>query len=209
VQRRSALQQPIQEFLPLSHRYLLIHRTSGIKATREQVNLACLGNLRSLDDFPYHVRDDVDRNADVGSDEVSSIPVSAEENPKAGEDGDDAAADGADVGGEGLKTSLHRESVAIDVLGLAGVVVADIADTEGHPCEETGDSTKVEQPGKGLRCTTRAQREIGEGTKGKGSEDGPVRYTLAVDLGEELRHLAICGESDEHARTDVAVAVTG
>jgi hypothetical protein len=154
VQRISALQQPIQEFLPLGHRYLLIYSTSRIEAAGEQINLARPCNLCPLDDLPYHVWDDVDCNANVGSDEISSVPVSAEENAEAGEDGDDAAADGADVGGQGLKPTLHGESVAVDVLGLAGVVVANVADTEGHPCEKTGNGTEVEQPREGLGCTT-------------------------------------------------------
>jgi hypothetical protein len=152
--QKKQLQQPIQEFLPLGHRYLFVDRTSRIEATREQIDLASSGNLGSLHNFPNHVGDNVNCNANVGGNERSSVPVSAEEDAEAGEDGDDTTADGADVGSEGLKTTLHGKGVAVDVLGFAGVVVADVADAEGHPGEETGDGAEIEQPGEGLGSTT-------------------------------------------------------
>ena len=107
--------------------------------------------------LPHDDGNNKDGNADVGSDEIRSIPIALEEHGEPGNEGDDDCADEAEPGRVGLERGFPRQSVAADALHLHGTVEADVAEAEGTPGDQTSDSAEVQKPGEGLGGTTSSE----------------------------------------------------
>lgn len=140
---------------------------------------------------------------------VLHVPVAVEEDGKARDEGDDDTSNEAVPSREGLERSLPRERVAVDTLDLAALVEPDKGEAERRPGDQARDGREVLQPRERLRGAATAEREVREGTKEEGGDDGVVRGAVLVGDAEEGRQLTVGGHGHDHARADPAVAVTG
>lgn len=100
----------------------------------------CFGGtdpLGALDDFPEEEQGEVNRDADVGRDEVIFGPRF--ENVEPVEEDDDAEEEEGGVRDKGLEVRFEDEVVAVDALSLEGLVELDVGNADADPGEEVGN----------------------------------------------------------------------
>ena len=125
---------------------------------------------------------------------------------KRGDDAQDAerkAAVGADNAEGG---AVWQFGFAAAVVG-PGLAEADMAEADGAPDEEVCQSGKREQPVKEDGPALRRFVDKGEETEGELDEDAVKRAAVLVDVGEEVRRHAVCGEGLHCARAAEGAAV--
>ena len=115
-----------------------------------QIRLGTGDEVSAFEDAPEQVKAEIDGNADVVGDESLVIECGGE-CIKPVEEDDETEEDACCVTKVGLEGGLEGELVAVNALGLAGVVEANVGDADGNPAEERGDGGEVLEPGENLR----------------------------------------------------------
>lgn len=113
---------------------------------------------RALENLPPEEKCKEDRNPNVRSDEVIDVEGVAE-GVEAVEDDDDGEEGESAPGNVGLEGGSEHQGLAIDALGLEGLVELDVGDADRAPGEEAGDGGKVLEP---------FERFVGAGGGGRG-----------------------------------------
>lgn len=129
-----------------------------------------------------------------------------ETDPELG-DQHEAVENEADPGTDDTGLRAERQLIQGVSLSLPGAAEPNVSEADGAPGEdgrETGDS---HHPCEGDSLLVRGSQEAKQTDDG-GDKNRPERTTLAVDVGEEARSLALLGESSKGTRRTVDGGVT-
>lgn len=140
---------------------------------REQVHLGRLVPPGALENFPKGVEREINRNADIGCDEVIARPWL--EDVEAVEEDDDGEEEESSVGRVGLEGRFENKRVTVYALCFECSVKLDVRDTYADPGEKIGDRGQILEP---LEYDGRSggAAEVGQEGDGCGDHDAKVWY---------------------------------
>ncbi|KAH8432983.1 uncharacterized protein LDX57_010618 [Aspergillus melleus] len=110
-----------------------------------------------MEELPANDGHNEDGNANVGSEEVSRVPISFQKYWEAGDQGDNSRSDEPEPGSIRLQRGHPGQRAAADALRLESGVKPDVTEAERRPGDQTGDGAQIQQPGERLRGATRAE----------------------------------------------------
>jgi len=178
--------------------------------TRCDIRVGCIDEVSPLEDLPEEVEDEEDWDADVGSEEVSNIPMlvaRANKDIEAVEDNDQAEEDQGNPGQIGLEVRPEHQGVTVNALCLEGGVELDVGQANGAPSEEGGDGGQVLEPCEDESWSTISDRQIRQ-ERNKGCEEHTiVWYSTFAALKEESWGLSVLCKGKEIAGSGVQECV--
>ena len=110
------------------------------------VSLAGLDKLGALENLPEEVQGKVNWNVDVSSQEISSCPLSLDEDTETTEDNDDAEVDQGEPRSVWLPLGFEHQSVAVNALRNKSSAEAEVCNGDGHPGEELSNGDEILEP---------------------------------------------------------------
>ncbi len=120
---------------------------------------------------------------------------------------DEAKVDQGSPGQEWLHGALENESVAVNALGIEGLLEIDVGNADAAPGEELGNGDQVLEPGED-QVGARATAHVGEKTERRSNCDAPVWNTILGALEQEARGLANLGNTEKITGAGVQESVT-
>lgn len=146
------------------------------------------------------VAGDDDWDGKVDGEEDLSVGLSTDGpdgSPELGDE-DKAVEDEAEVGADDTRLRGEGELVESVALELPRATEPDMAEADGAPGEDGGETGESHHPGEGFALLGRGG-EVAKETEEGGDGDADDRAAAAVNVGEDLGGLALLGEGGEGA----------
>lgn len=104
-------------------------------------------------------------------------------------------------------TSDTEDGLEWDVVGTAALILpccteSDVCHADATPGEEGSETRERLQPGEDLR-TAACKCDVRDGTEGNDGDGGEERTASTVDVGEDLRRIALLSQSSQRSGTAV------
>lgn len=178
----------------------------------EKISLEGLNTLGLLDELISEEQNQVQRNAQVSSDEVLVVEVAVllvvGEGGKVLGKGNETAPEEREVRAPDAQGCGVGQLLGGNALSLTGAAEVDVGDEDGDPGEETEDGSKVNEVTENLLAAGRDVHVCQETEQSRGTE-GVVRNTTLVSLGQDLGCLATESKTVKSTTGNVKIGVAG
>ena len=200
---RNPKPHPFRDIPRFPHGPMRVRGVQG-RLARRDVRLGRVHPLGPLENLPERVQQEINRYADVVGDEA--VDVEGLEDVEAVEERHHAEEGEREPRQVWLHGAFEDERVAVDALGLEGLVELDVRDRDGHPGHEVGDGDEVLEPGEDDGRAGRAREVRQQRDRGR-DHDAVIRHALLGALKQEARGLPVLSQGVQVARAGVEEGV--